>query len=351
MTKLAITAANCTTAVGHDGPLTAASVRAGVSRFVEYDEYLDGNGKPITVAQIRGIHDGWNAPQRMAGIAAFCLKNLLGDYFQHDTRRPSHIHLLLGVASEARPGPRYEDSCRFPLLGIIGKWTDKPDLQAVPQGNASMPHAIDQAGRLLESNPDAMCIIGGVDSLIRISTLNWFETGERLKSGSYGRHHGLIAGESAGFIIIENRARAEQSGRPTLAYIAGLGLAMEPVPRASGSLGRNSGLTEACHAALNGSGEKEIRAVFSDLNGENSRAREWGMADMRCFDRPDEGRKLWTPANCYGDIGAASGVVLAAIATQGFVRGWVQSPVLVVCSDDHGSCGALVLENPDNLSR
>lgn len=344
MKELVITAASSITAIGHDGRLTAASVRAGISRFTEYDEYLDGNDNPITVAQIRGINEGWDTPQRLAGIAAVSLANLLDEYFQHGTRRPSHVHLFLGVASEERPGPRYEESCLFPLLGIIGKWTDKADHQVVPRGNASLMYAIDQASRLIGNNPGAVCIIGGVDSLIRTSTLNWFEKDNRLKSGSYGRHQGLIAGEAAGFMIVEGRAGAEQAGRRILAHVAGLGMAREPVPRASGSLGRNSGLTEACHAALNGLREKEVGAVFNDLNGENSRAREWSMAEMRCFDRPDENRRLWTPANCYGDIGAASGVVMANIATQGFVRGWVPSPALITCSDDHGPCGTMILE-------
>jgi len=343
MKELVITAANSITAVGHDGRLTAASVRAGISRFTEYDGYLDAGDNPITVARIREIHDRWETPQRLAGTAALCLEKLLDEYFRQGASRPSQIQLLLGVASEERPGPRYEESCLFPLRGIIGKWTDKPDLQIVPRGNASMAYSIEQAGRLIECNPGTLCIIGGVDSLIRTSTLNWFEKDGRLKSGSHGRHHGLIAGEAAGFIVIGNRALAEQTDRPILARIVGFGLAEEPVPRASGSLGRNSGLTEACHAALNGVEGKEIRAVFNDLNGENSRAREWGMAEIRCFDKPDDNRRLWTPANCYGDIGAASGVVLATVATQGFIRGWLQSSTLLTCSDDHGPCGALVL--------
>ncbi|MDD2944191.1 MAG: hypothetical protein PHC51_14665 [bacterium] len=68
------------------------------------------------------------------------------------------------------------------------------------------------------------------------------------------------------------------------------------------------------------------------------------MADMRCFKERHDQRQLWTPANCYGDTGAASGTVLTNIVTQGFTRGWLQSPVLMFCSDDHGSCGAMVLE-------
>ena len=344
MRDLVITGANCVTAVGHDGPMTAASVRAGISRFADYDDYRDDSDNPITVARIRGIHDGWETPQRLAGIAAMCLEHRLDEYFRRGAYKPSQIHLLLGVAAEERPGPRYEESCLLPLRGIIEDRTEKPDCQVLSRGNASMMYALEQAGRLIEGNPGAVCIIGGVDSLIRTSTLNWFEQKARLKSASYGRHQALIAGEAIGFLIVEDREGAEQGGRPILVRVAGLGLAEDPVPRASGALGRNSGLTEACHAALHGLEEKEIRAVFNDLNGENSRAREWGMADMRCFDNPDENRRLWTPANCYGDIGAASGVVLATIATQGFSRGWLPSSVLVSCSDDHGSCGALILE-------
>lgn len=346
MKKLAITAANSITAVGHDGRMTAAAVRAGVSRLSECDEYLDSDDNPITVARIRDIEDdNQDTASRISSIASQCLEDLLGDYFQDRASRPSKAHLFLGVASGDRPGPRYEESSLYPLLMVIKDWVDTVELEVVPQGNASMPYSISQAAELIESDPATLCIIGGIDSLLKASTLNWFEQAGRLKSVSYGRHQGLIAGEAVGFTIIEDQAQAEQANRPILARITSLGLAEESSPRASGSPSRNSGLTDACHAALNGIQDKEIRALFGDLNGENSRAVEWGMADMRCFKERHDQLQLWTPANCYGDIGAASGTAMANIVTQGFVRGWLQSPVMLFCSDDHGSCGAVVLEN------
>ena len=345
MKELAITAVNSITAVGHDGRMTAASVRAGISRLTEYDDYPDGDGNPITVARIRDIEYGRDTAVRMARTATLCLENLLSEYFQDGVKHPTHIHLLLGVASQERPGPRFEESCTYPLLEVIKKWTEKPDLQTIPQGNASSQFGIEQAAKIIENNPTALCIVGGIDSLLRASTLNWFEHTGRLKSVSYGRHQGLIAGEAVGFTIIEDPARADQANRPILARITGLGLAEESSPRASNSPSRNSGLTNACHAALKDHQGKEIRAVFGDLNGENSRAVEWGMVDMRCFKDRHEQRQLWTPANCYGDIGAASGAVMTNIVTQGFARGWLQSPILMFCSDDHGSCGTLILED------
>jgi len=344
MKELAITAANCITAVGHDGAMTAAAVRAGISRMAEHEEYLDGDDNPITVARIRGIEEGKDTAQRMASTAALCLKNLIDNYFQNGTRRPSQIHIFLGASSEERPGPRYEESCMYPLQRIVEKWANKPDLQAIPQGNASTQYAMEKAGKLIENDPAALCIIGGIDSLIRDSTLNWFEQDDRLKSISYGRQQGLIAGEAVGFMSIEDPSRARQADRPILACITGLGLAEEPMPRASKATSRGMGLTEACRKALDGGKDMDIRTVFSDLNGENPRALEWSIAESRCFKSKGQLRQLWTPANCYGDIGAASGAVLTVIAAQGLVRGWLQSPAMIFCSDDHGSCGALVLE-------
>jgi len=344
MKELAITGVNAITAIGHDAAITAAAVRAGICRFSEFEDYLDGNDNPITVARIRGIEDDRDSVARMDATAALCLENLLNEYFLIGARRPSQIHLYLGASSEERPGPRYEERCAYPLQRIVEEWAVKAELQAIPQGNASMHFAMIQAGQLLEHDPAALCIVGGIDSLIRDSTLNWFEQDDRLKSISYGRQQGLIAGEAVGFMVIENPARARQAIRPILARITGLGLAEEPVPRASNATSRGTGLTDACRSALAGGKDTEIRYIFGDLNGENPRALEWCEAETRCFKSRDNLRELWTPANCYGDIGAASGTVLTTIATQGFVRGWLQSPVMIFCSDDHGPCGALLLE-------
>jgi hypothetical protein len=30
--------------------------------------------------------------------------------------------------------------------------------------------------------------------------------------------------------------------------------------------------------------------------------------------------------------------------TEGFKKGWLQSPAMIFCSDDFGACGAVVLE-------
>lgn len=344
MRPLAITATNCITAVGHDGRMTAASVRAGICRFFKYEDFLDSDENPITVAQIKGIEDdNPDTADRMSKVAVLCLESLLKDYFQNNQQQ-LQVHLFIGVSSDERPGQRFAERCMYQLQRVLEEWVDKPVLQVVPQGNASMQYALGQAAVLIESNPKALCIIGGLDSLLRQSTLNWFEQAGRLKSESYGRQQGLIAGEAVGFMVVENLEMAIQTDRTVLARITGLGLAVEPNTRANNAPSRNKGLTDACHAAMKGMQDKDISNIFGDLNGENSRAVEWSITEMRCFKKRNVQRVLRVPGSSYGDIGAASGVVMANIVTQGFVRKWLESPVLVFCSDDHGACGAVVLE-------
>jgi len=344
MKELAITAVNAITAVGHDAAMIAAAVRAGISRFSEYDDFPDGEGNPIIVAHIRGIDEGLDTCARMAASAKLCLDTLLSGYFRNGTQHPSQIRIFLGTSMEERPGPRYEESCMWSLPGVMEKWAAKPSVETFPRGNASVPYSLAEAGMLIESDPRALCIVGGIDSLLRDSTLNWFEQDARLKSVSYGRHQGLIAGEAVCFMIIEGPERARQANRPILARITGLGLAEDPEPRAYNASSRGTGLAEACRAALVGTSGESVCAVLGDLNGENSRTVEWSMTETNCFGMRDTGRKLWKPANCYGDIGAATGAVMVTVAAQGFARAWLQGPVLAFCSDDHGACGALVLE-------
>jgi len=346
MSNLAITATNCITAVGHDGRLTAAAARAGIACFYEHDGFMDQDGNPVTIAPIREIEGGnpYDSAARMADIAALCLKNMLNELFEDSSQRPARIKLFMGVPATDRPGKRFEENCADPLKLIVEAWATDAQVEFIRKGNASMQYALDAVSEVLARNPDTLCIVGGVDSLVMESVLKWLDRAGRLKSVSPGRHQGLIAGEAVGFVIIEDQEQAVLAGRPVLARITSHGLAEEPSPRASARPTRNDGLTAACHAALQGMQGKDIRAVFGDLNGEKSRAMEWSMADMRCFRERCEGRGLWHPADCYGDVGAASGVVLANMITQGFMRRWLPSPVLMFCSDDHGACGAVVLE-------
>ncbi|MEN6507973.1 MAG: hypothetical protein ABFD63_04145 [Smithella sp.] len=217
-------------------------------------------------------------------------------------------------------------------------------MKRINKGNASFHYAVQETAKLIQAKPDTMCVIGCIDSLLDNVTLSWFENTSSLKSSSYGRHSGLIPSEAIGFVIVEDLESAKAANKTILARITSLGLSEEPHSRASDQSGISKGLTEACSTALQPLKEQAIRAAFSDLNGEEDRAREWGIVRQRIFDKDQKQPPLWTPADTYGDISAASGGVMASIVAEGFKKNWLPSPVMLFCSDDFGSCGAAVLE-------
>jgi len=346
---MVITGINNITSVGHDAQMTAASVRAGLGRFVESDEYYDLEGNPITVSMIRGLDDdNYDRVERLGNIADYCLGNMLEAYFADDTKEKDakrEMHLFLGCSNESRPGPRYEgdnNEIANRLTGTVKKYADNVKLDVVKRGNSSVIDCIAVAGKLIKENPGVLCIVGGIDSLLAMETLDWFEDFERLKSKTFGRNHSFAPGEAVGFMIIESEEAARKE--KIVARIAGIGVADEPAHLVSEAHCKGEGLTKACRGALAGNSTENISDTFCDLNGEFFRTKEWSYARLRCFEKTEKKRTLWHPAEFTGDIGAASGAVLIGIACAGLWRGWLAEDVLLFCSDDHGGRGALVLK-------
>ncbi len=342
---LAITAVNCITPIGLDARQTAASVRAGIVRFALSDDYQDANGKPVTLAKIQGVRDDVaNVIERIRDVAEVCLDDMLDAYFETTKQNPNKAHFILGAASQELPGPEYGDENMIILKHVIAERFSDFQKTILTTGNASLHYAISEAAKVIQNKPDTLCIIGCVDSLHRESILDYFEEQGRLKSPGYGRHSGLIASEAVSFMVVEDLERARQAGRPILARISTLGLSEEPKPRSSEQSGISKGLTDACQAAMNPLADRELQTIIGDLNGEDARATEWGVVCMRIFPKDKKQPHLKTPAEYYGDIGAASGAVMTAVSALGLHNAWLDSPVLIFCSDDFGPCGAVVLE-------
>lgn len=233
MEEIVITAANSITPVGHSAEMTAASVRAGISGLEESVDYNDIEGNPIIAAFIDEISDEEDDIIRMGAIAKYCLEKLLESYFNDEPGTENEIYLLLGIAPLSRPGPRYEGENQEVvnhLVEAVQKWTKKVTLQVITSGNPSVIQCIEIARELLKENPKSLCIIGGVDSLLALDTLDWFEESERLKSETFGRNQGFSPSEAVGFMLLETKQGALHRKKKALSEIIGMGLANEPAP-------------------------------------------------------------------------------------------------------------------------
>lgn len=394
------------TAVGLDSVSTAAAARAGISRLRESDQFLDAHGSPIIESCIPWMYpqdepagpeepepedepeaefsqapddvaatdeaepgeqdeavpegdeelDAYelarqaNDVDRVTRAARGCVEGVLAARFDGESGAGRKASLFLGVGQASRPGPRFEGAAHEVANGLLASLrhrAERADLTLIPTGNASVIRGLALAAARVGQDPATACLIGGIDSLLPLETLNWYEAARRLKSGSPGRNHGLSPAEAVGFVVVERLTSARSAGRPILAEVAGVGVAAEPNPFLSDRPSRGEGLTEACRMALAASAVPpgEIGAVLCDLDGEFHRAKEWALAEIRCFGNA-VARPLFHPADCFGSIGAASAAVLVGIAAVGLSRGWFTKPVLVFCSDDAGECGALVLAPP-----
>ncbi len=88
-------------------------------------------------------------------------------------------------------------------------------------------------------------------------------------------------------------------------------------------------------------------AVYLDLNGEQWRAQEWGMAQIRLNPRLREPSVQLT-AVTVGDTGAASGALGACLAIHDLTRNHNRSGQALVVSSSHwGNVGCFALHSAD----
>src|SRR5262249_17466258 len=136
------------------------------------------------------------------------------------------------------------------------------------------------------------------------------------------------------------------SGSRVTLEILGTGLAHEPATIESVDPLRGEGLTQAIGEALQ---QAEVTSCdlqyrISDLNGEHYRFKEMVFAMMR-FERKPRPKlfDLWHPIEYLGDIGAAIGPTVLAVALHAAQEGYAVGPS-VLCSfgNDDGARAAVV---------
>ena len=122
----------------------------------------------------------------------------------HEPRSYLRPHLK-GLRTDGRPQP-----CQN-LRGVIIKRRDgsfdNSRRQTTPtrmhHGNPAALFALDAARELLAREPRAVCIVGGIDSLLGEELLERLEEDERLKSEGYDNPHGMSPGEAVGLLAVE----------------------------------------------------------------------------------------------------------------------------------------------------
>lgn len=344
--KIYIAGVGMITPVGDNAKMTAAAVRAGISRLQE-SEYYSKKGKPYTMALVpeevlpeityklnreEGTTQQMGLMLMMTDIA---LKQVMKNYPDDES-----IPLFFSGPEAYQNGP-YSVSPKF--IEYIIKQTnakiDKSNSRLFALGRAGVIEAIDLAIRYLQQTNTDYVLVGGADSFQDDDLLEYLDADDRVLAEEV--MNGFAPGEAAGFLLLTkdiNKALMQNSGvislsKPGIAKEKGHLYSKEPY--------RGDGLSEAFKKALNGYDGKKISKIYSSMNGEQFWAKEYGVATTRTNCYFTEDVTLEHPADCFGDTGAVAGVLLISLAADSLLNEGINDTSLVSCSSDQAYRAAI----------
>lgn len=292
----------------------------------------DKRGRPIGACTAKGVPAGLSGCDRLVALGAPALRAAV------PRQAPSGTWpVILAVPEKGRPDddPRLDGAIVQALAEASGVAIDEGRSRTVRAGHAGAAIAVAAALDAVHAGAPAV-VVGGVDSHVHPEVLAWLDAECRLHA--MGAENGFIPGEGAGFLVISARPGAA-SGPPALVRAAKIGYE-ESVTTDAPNIGQamTAILRDLALAAPGG----RLAWALTDVNGERHRVREWRLASGRgAF---ADGAVHHRPADDLGDLGAATGAVLGAMAYELFRAGAAPaSTACVALSSDGPERGAFLL--------
>jgi 3-oxoacyl-[acyl-carrier-protein] synthase-1 len=326
------------TAVGYNASMTAASVRANISRFKE-SYMVDRAGELMLLSMAEFIGDEMRGLDRLMALAIPAAQEAIDSSLRHGPLQDAlaEIGICLGIAS---PRPGLDDDIGESLLSRLkiklGVRSSGKKQCIIPTGHASVLSGIWKAIEWINSDSEELVLVGGVDSYYDADTLEWLDETKRLHSEA--NKDGFIPGEGAGFCLLASLDFAKRYRLNPLAMIISAASGDEPHPLTSDGICIGQGLTNTLHKTLAVLNPKDEVADWTicDMNGESFRSTEWIYAYLRTGTMHRDPLEIWHPADCYGDIGAASGSVLAGLAIEAWQRNNAQGDCSLIWTSSDG---------------
>jgi 3-oxoacyl-[acyl-carrier-protein] synthase-1 len=156
---------------------------------------------------------------------------------------------------------------------------------------------------------------------------------------------GFIPGEAAGAVLLATSALLQRTGLVALAEVSAVGIGHESKLIKTDDVCIGEGLTKAFRSALEtlGPGER-VDSIFCDLNGEPYRADEYGFTVLRTREYLRAAGEFNSPADCWGDVGAASGPLHVALAAIAHYKRYARGPLSMAWgSSESGARGAALI--------
>ena len=344
------------TSVGANSAMTTASVKANISAYALSD-YDNKNDEPITMTQIPGDFfdalglvlksdirsDPYQARIVMMAVAA--LRDL-------SLENSNTVPIIFGMPEANTVSCNVSDivqniALNFPAI-VDQKWC-----RILSSGRSAAIEAIQLAYDYLHQSDAPYVLIGGSDTYHSDALINKLDLDGRLLSS--GNSDGFAPGEAAAFILLTRRTELGQVHNGHIVGIHKPAVTTETGHICSDKAYHGDGLSNAFRLALENSksddADESIRYIYSSMNGESYWSRELGVACIRNSIAMRKELTIIHPADCYGDVGAATGALLVALAADNLYNNPQNRRHLVYCSSDTEKRSAVIVEAVNTQGR
>jgi 3-oxoacyl-[acyl-carrier-protein] synthase-1 len=331
------------TPVGLTARSTAAAVRAGISALGRHPWMVDKEGEPMVVArdavlppELDGIERFWALLEPAIREAVEPLREV----------GPASLEVFLGLP-EPRPGLPAD------LGQALARTVERAPITSVhvdrvtvlPRGHAAGLLALEAAWRgVLERRID-LGLVGGVDTYLTAETLEGLDAADQLKSGA--NRGGFPPGEGAGFCLVASKTAMARLRLRASGWVIAAASAVEPNRIKTDTVCIGKGLSHAIGQAASvlRLPEERVDSMICDLNGERYRSEEFTYTVLRTQMAFVDFTDFMTPADCWGDVGAASGPLFVNLAAASGVRGYAHGPrIMLWAGSEGGDRGAALLD-------
>jgi 3-oxoacyl-[acyl-carrier-protein] synthase I len=345
MQPIAILASGMVTGVGLTAPASCAAIRCAINNFTE-TRFVDNDGEWIIGSQAP-LEQPWRDLSKLVRMAVPAIRECLS---QTEGTRTETIPLLLCVAEEERPGrlQGLNEQLFQEIQADLGVCFH-PGSGTIPRGHVAGALALIEARRLIYKEHVRYCIIAGVDSLLVASTLAAYEKNNRLLSSN--NSNGFIPGEAGCAVLVGAPGQTSRNQGKELLCL-GIGTGHEEATLDSEKPLRADGLVQAFHSSFADANLTiaDIDYRITDANGEQYLFKEAALAVTRTLRVIKEDFTIWHPVDCIGEVGAAIGPCILAVALAALRKNYtVGRGPLCHFSGDDGERFALVLSSTDGV--
>jgi 3-oxoacyl-[acyl-carrier-protein] synthase-1 len=339
--------------VGLSAPEAVASIRAGITLCEEAD-WLASDGQPAVFGHV--MQEGlFPLVDELARRADF-------------TRRIRQLLRMAGTAIiECLPSP-IQAGKGTPLLLALPEHhgaisvapqpfmtalvtqtegrCDLPPNHATFEGRAGGMAALAAAADIIGQSPDALVLVGGVDSYRDAMLLHQLDRQGRIHTSKNA--DGFIPGEASAMLLVGGPSAGKRIAREPLALLSVPALGVETGHLYSQEPCLGEGLAATVRQLLQEHPDTApICDVYTTMNGEHHWTREWGVVLTRNHAAFHPSHRLHHPAQNHGDVGAAAAPLLIALAASNARKAPDgSSPALVCASSDYGSRAATLVTTP-----